>query len=66
MDLVGPERLNILRFPKSIKHNETGAMAVATESYQEMTDDQQAIVEMVRSFVDNEILPNAEEYDHED
>jgi alkylation response protein AidB-like acyl-CoA dehydrogenase len=66
MDLVGPERLNILRFPKSIKHNETGAMAVATESYQEMTDDQQAIVEMVRSFVDNEILPNAEENDHED
>src|ERR671918_614488 len=31
-----------------------------------MTDEQKAIVEMVRSFVDNEILPNAEEYDHED
>ncbi len=41
-------------------------MAVASATYQEMTDDQQAIVEMVRSFVDNEILPNAEEYDHED
>jgi alkylation response protein AidB-like acyl-CoA dehydrogenase len=45
-------------------------MAVATEqpqtTYQEMTDEQRAIVEMVRSFVDNEILPNAEEYDHED
>src|SRR6476620_8101470 len=45
-------------------------MAVATEqqqtTYQEMTDEQQAIVEMVRNFVDNEILPNAEEYDHED
>ena len=45
-------------------------MAVATEqeqtTYQEMTDEQKAIVEMVRSFVDNEILPNAEEYDHED
>ena len=46
-------------------------MAVATEqqgstSFQEMTDEQKAIVEMVRSFVDNEILPNAEEYDHED
>ena len=41
-------------------------MAVATATYQEMTDDQQAIVEMVRSFVDNEILPHAEEYDHED
>ena len=45
-------------------------MAVATEqptsSYQEMTDEQKAIVEMVRNFVDNEIIPNAEEYDHED
>src|SRR5687767_5300750 len=41
-------------------------MAVATESYQEMTDDQQAIVEMVRSFVDNEVIPIAEEHDHED
>jgi alkylation response protein AidB-like acyl-CoA dehydrogenase len=41
-------------------------MAVATAAYQEMTDDQQAIVEMVRSFVDKEILPHAEEYDHED
>jgi len=46
-------------------------MAVATEqqesaNFQEMTDEQKAIVEMVRSFVDNEIIPNAEEYDHED
>ncbi|MGH2922423.1 MAG: acyl-CoA dehydrogenase family protein, partial [Solirubrobacterales bacterium] len=46
-------------------------MAVATEQqqstpYVEMTDEQKAIVEMVRSFVDNEIIPNAEEYDHED
>ncbi|MFL5872729.1 MAG: acyl-CoA dehydrogenase family protein [Solirubrobacterales bacterium] len=45
-------------------------MAVATEqqqtTYQEMTDEQQAIVEMVRNFVDNEIIPNAEEFDHED
>src|SRR3954447_2691573 len=46
-------------------------MPVATEqqetsTFQEMTDEQQAIVEMVRNFVDNEILPNAEEYDHED
>jgi alkylation response protein AidB-like acyl-CoA dehydrogenase len=45
-------------------------MAVATEqqegTFQEMTDEQQAIVEMVRNFVDNEIIPNAEEYDHED
>jgi alkylation response protein AidB-like acyl-CoA dehydrogenase len=46
-------------------------MAVATEqqestNFQEMTDEQKAIVEMVRNFVDNEIIPNAEEYDHED
>ncbi|HEY3193273.1 MAG TPA: acyl-CoA dehydrogenase family protein [Solirubrobacterales bacterium] len=45
-------------------------MAVATEqqqtTYQEMTDEQKAIVEMVRSFADNEIIPNAEEFDHED
>src|SRR6188508_3258104 len=45
-------------------------MAVATEqdqtTYQEMTDEQQAIVEMVRQFADKEIIPHAEEYDHED
>ena len=45
-------------------------MAVATEqqasTYQEMTDEQKAIVEMVRNFADNEIIPKAEEYDHED
>ena len=41
-------------------------MAVATESYQEMTDEQQAITEMVRQFADKEIIPHAEEYDHED
>jgi len=40
-------------------------MAVAV-GYQDKTDDQKAITEMVRQFVDNEILPNAEEYDHED
>jgi alkylation response protein AidB-like acyl-CoA dehydrogenase len=41
-------------------------MAVDTATYQEKTDDQKAITEMVRQFVDNEILPHAEEYDHED
>ncbi len=40
-------------------------MAVATAD-QEKTDEQQAITEMVRRFVDNEILPVAEEFDHED
>src|SRR5881628_3649968 len=46
-------------------------MAVATEqqetsTFQEMTDEQRAITEMVRQFVDKEVLPIAEEYDHED
>ncbi len=41
-------------------------MAVDTATYQEKTDDQKAITEMVRQFVDNEILPVAEKYDHED
>ncbi|UJA19741.1 acyl-CoA dehydrogenase [Thermoleophilia bacterium SCSIO 60948] len=41
-------------------------MAVATSTYSEQTEDQQAIIEMVRSFVDNEIIPVAEEYDAED
>ncbi|HEX5956206.1 MAG TPA: acyl-CoA dehydrogenase family protein [Solirubrobacterales bacterium] len=41
-------------------------MAVATATYQEKTDEQKAITEMVRQFADNEILPVAEEFDHED
>src|SRR3954466_2076795 len=41
-------------------------MAVATSPYTEKTDEQRAITEMVRQFVDNEVLPIAEEYDHED
>jgi alkylation response protein AidB-like acyl-CoA dehydrogenase len=32
----------------------------------EKTDEQQAICEMVRQFADEQILPNAERYDHED
>jgi len=40
-------------------------MAVAT-GYQDKTDEQRDMTEMVRQFVDKEILPNAEEYDHED
>ncbi len=39
---------------------------MAEPTYQEMTDDQKAITEMVRQFVDEQILPNAEQYDHED
>jgi alkylation response protein AidB-like acyl-CoA dehydrogenase len=41
-------------------------MAVATATYQEKTDEQKAITEMVRQFADNEIIPVAEEFDHED
>jgi alkylation response protein AidB-like acyl-CoA dehydrogenase len=32
----------------------------------EKTDEQQAICEMVRQFADEQIIPNAEHYDHED
>ncbi|MCB0858742.1 MAG: acyl-CoA dehydrogenase family protein [Solirubrobacterales bacterium] len=35
-------------------------------AYQEITDDQKAIIEMVHQFVDEQIIPNAEHYDHED
>ncbi|HEY4824149.1 MAG TPA: acyl-CoA dehydrogenase family protein [Solirubrobacteraceae bacterium] len=40
-------------------------MAVAAP-YTEKTDEQKAITEMVRQFADEQILPNAEHYDHED
>jgi alkylation response protein AidB-like acyl-CoA dehydrogenase len=40
-------------------------MAVATAPT-DLTDEQKAITEMVRQFADNEIIPVAEEYDHED
>jgi alkylation response protein AidB-like acyl-CoA dehydrogenase len=39
---------------------------MSESNYQEMTDDQKAITEMVRQFVDEQIIPNAEHYDHED
>src|ERR1700756_650131 len=32
----------------------------------DLTDEQRAIIEMVRRFADEQILPNAEHYDHED
>jgi alkylation response protein AidB-like acyl-CoA dehydrogenase len=41
-------------------------MAVATADTTDRTDEQKAITEMVRQFVDNEILPVAGEFDHED
>src|SRR5437016_9085628 len=40
-------------------------MAVATELL-EKTDEQRAITEMVRQFVDEQIIPQAEHFDHED
>src|SRR6202034_1153215 len=40
-------------------------MALATP-YTEKTDEQKAICEMVHQFADEQILPNAEHYDHED
>jgi alkylation response protein AidB-like acyl-CoA dehydrogenase len=40
-------------------------MAVATP-YTEKTDEQKAICEMVHQFADEQILPKAEHYDHED
>jgi alkylation response protein AidB-like acyl-CoA dehydrogenase len=42
-------------------------MAVDTSSaFYEKTDEQKAITEMVRQFVDEQILPQAEHFDHED
>jgi alkylation response protein AidB-like acyl-CoA dehydrogenase len=40
-------------------------MAIATP-YTDKTDEQKAICEMVRQFADEQIIPNAEHYDHED
>jgi alkylation response protein AidB-like acyl-CoA dehydrogenase len=40
-------------------------MAVAAQ-HQDKTDEQRAICEMVRQFADEQIIPNAEHYDHED
>src|SRR6202012_3710282 len=37
-----------------------------TSAASDLTDEQRAICEMVRQFADEQILPNAEHYDHED
>ncbi len=42
------------------------SMAVAAAPYTEKTDEQKAITEMVRQFADEQIIPNAEHYDHAD
>ena len=41
-------------------------MAVAASQMADMSDEQRAITEMVRQFADEQIIPNAEHYDHED
>src|SRR5437764_8092206 len=41
-------------------------MATTTTPYIEKTDEQRAIIEMVRQFADEQIIPNAEHFDHED
>ncbi len=41
-------------------------MAVAPAPYTEKTDEQKAITEMVRQFADEQIIPQAEHFDHED
>ncbi len=39
---------------------------MAVDTQQDQTDEQRAICEMVRQFADEQIIPNAEHYDHED
>ena len=41
-------------------------MSATAEKYTEMTDEQKAITDMVHQFVDEQVLPIAEEHDHED
>src|SRR5881227_147759 len=41
-------------------------MALAQTPYSDKTDEQKAICEMVHQFADEQIIPHAEHYDHED
>src|SRR3954467_11591925 len=43
-----------------------GGMSVASQPFYEKTDEQREIVEMVRRFVDEQIIPQAEHYDAAD
>jgi alkylation response protein AidB-like acyl-CoA dehydrogenase len=43
-----------------------GLSVAVTTPYTEKTDEQRAICEMVRQFADEQIIPSAEHYDHED
>jgi alkylation response protein AidB-like acyl-CoA dehydrogenase len=57
LNLFKPRITSIPRSPER--------MAVDIDA-QDMTDEQRAICEMVHQFADEQILPNAEHYDHED
>jgi len=39
-------------------------MAIAPAQITDRTDEQKLIIDMVRQFVDEQILPTAEHYDH--
>ncbi|MEA2171124.1 MAG: hypothetical protein QOF76_4424, partial [Solirubrobacteraceae bacterium] len=41
-------------------------MAATTPAFYDKTDEQKAIIEMVRQFADEQIIPNAEHYDGKD
>src|SRR3954466_8211684 len=58
----------ILRGPDRDPETRGGppTMAVTSTPFYEKTDEQQAILEMVRQFVDEQIIPNAEHYDGHD
>src|SRR5947209_5831193 len=51
--------------PRARSRVKSPPMATAT-TQTDLTDEQKAITEMVRQFADEQIIPNAEHYDHED
>src|SRR4030081_936187 len=55
------------RYPRRPNDFERAPRPMAVDSpHTEKTDEQKAICEMVRQFADEQIIPNAEHYDHED
>src|SRR5947207_15210815 len=52
------------RYPRPAQ--EPGARMAVETPYQDRTDEQKAICEMVHQFADEQIIPNAEHYDHQD
>jgi alkylation response protein AidB-like acyl-CoA dehydrogenase len=62
---VRPLRPALKRQAGRLPRGMLGGMAVATPFY-EKTDEQKAIIEMVRQFVDEQIIPKAEHYDGAD